>query len=140
MSGLNSIYEKQFERHKEDSSCGRLRPASVGCDGTSSGNNGKGKRGREYPQPSFTLRRITGPTGRCTYEIRQKLAVLEYSRLICADGQPVGKRGAATVFDLDKKLLRDWENQEDELKSSLKETAGVNSKVGKGSLKKKKSP
>ena len=34
---------------------------------------------------------------------------------MCADGQPVGKRGAATVFDLDKKLLREWEHQEDEL-------------------------
>ena len=78
MSGLNSICEIQFKRHK-DSSWGSLRPASVSCDDTSSDNNGKGKRGREYPQPSFTLRRIRGPTGRCSYEMRQKLAVLEYT-------------------------------------------------------------
>ena len=39
---------------------------------------------------------------------------------MCADGQPVGKRGATTVFDLDKKLVRDWEHQKDDLKSSLK--------------------
>ena len=43
-------------RHKKDSSWGSLRPASVSCDDTSSDNNEKGKRRREYPQPSFTLR------------------------------------------------------------------------------------
>ena len=138
MSGLNSIYEKPLKRHKKDSSRGSLRPASVSYDDTSSDNNGKGRRGQEYLQPLFTLRRITGPTGRCSYEIRQKLAVLEYSRPMCADGQPVGKRGAVAVFDLDKKLLRGWEHQEHALKSPLKKTAfffkkyppGVNSKVG----------
>ena len=132
MSGLNSIYEKQFKRHKKDSSWGSSRPASVSCDDTSSDNNGKGKRGREYPQPSFTLRRIMGPTGRCSYEIRQKLAVLGYSRLMCTDGQPVGKRGAATIFDLDKKLLRDWERQEDELKSSLNGNGSYRTAAGYG--------
>ena len=76
-----------------------LRLAAKTPHDTSFDNNRKGKRGREYPQPSFTLRRITGPTGRCSYAIRQKLAMLEYSRLMCADGQPVtvGKRGAAIV-------------------------------------------
>ena len=63
---------------------------------TSSDNNGKGKRGREYPQPSFTLRRITGSTARCSYEIRQKLAVLEYSRLVCADGHSFRPRQEAS--------------------------------------------
>ena len=76
MSGLNIIYEKQFSRHKKDSSWGSLRLASVSCDHASSDNNRKGKRGREYPQLSLTLPRITGPTGRCWYEIRQKLADL----------------------------------------------------------------
>ena len=149
MSGLNNIYEKQLKRHKKDSSRGSLRPASVSCDDTSSDSNGKGRRGREYLQPLFTLRRITRPTGRCSYEIRQKLAVLEYRRLMCADGQPVGKRGAVAVFDLDKKLLRDWEHQEYELKSPLKETAFFFGKKRSprgelkgrgGSLKKKKGP
>ena len=41
MSGLNSIYKKQFKRHKKDSSWGSLRPASVNCDDTSSDKNGK---------------------------------------------------------------------------------------------------
>ena len=55
MSGLNSIYEKQFKRHKKDSIWGSLRPASISCDDTSSDNNGKGKWGREFPQPSFNF-------------------------------------------------------------------------------------
>ena len=42
MLDLNIIYEKQFKRHKKDSSWGSLRPASVSCDDTSSDNNWKG--------------------------------------------------------------------------------------------------
>ena len=49
---------------------------------------------------------------------------------MCADGQPVGKLGAATVFDLDEKLLRDWEQQEDELKSSLKGDGSYHTAAG----------
>ena len=62
MSGFNTIYEKEFEKHKKDSSWGILRLASVTCEDISSDNNRKGKRGRVYPQPSFTPRRITGST------------------------------------------------------------------------------
>lgn len=74
---------------------------------------------REYPKPLFELRRVVGPKGRSSYENRQKLQVLEFSRLICSDGRPVGNRGAATVFGVDPKLLRNWGSQEAELKSSF---------------------
>ena len=49
---------------------------------------------------------------------------------MCVDGQPVVKRGVATVFDLDKKLLRDWEHREDELKSSLKGDVSYHTAAG----------
>lgn len=52
-------------------------PAPVDLDDdTNNNNNGKGKRAREYPEPLFTLRRLTGPTGRSSYEFRQHLSVL----------------------------------------------------------------
>ena len=108
MSGLNSICEKKVKRYKKHSSWGSLRPASVSCDNTSSDNNGKGKRRREYPQPSFTLRRITGPTSRCSYEIRQKLA--DFSVFL---------PGAGVFF-------------------AKKDPPGVNSKVGGRIFKKEK--
>lgn len=74
---------------------------------------------REYPKPLFDLRRTVGPKGRASYDNRQKLQVLEFSRLICVDGKPVGKRGAATVFGVEPKLLRNWTAQEAELKRSF---------------------
>ena len=64
----------------------------------------KAPKTREYPKPLFELRRLVGPEGRATYEKHQKLQVLEYSRLNYADGQPVGNRGAATVFSILPKL------------------------------------
>lgn len=75
--------------------------------------------GRGYPEPLFELRRVIGPKGRATYENRQKLLVLDFSRLICGDGRPVGNRGAATVFGIDPKLLRNWGSQEAELRKSF---------------------
>ncbi|CAM9291828.1 unnamed protein product, partial [Pylaiella littoralis] len=44
---------------------------------------------------------------------------------MCSDGQPVGRRGAGKVFGIDKKLVRDWEDQEEELvEFSKQENAG----------------
>ncbi|CAN0377054.1 unnamed protein product, partial [Pylaiella littoralis] len=72
----------------------------------------------------FTLRRVSGKSGRCAYENAQKLEVLKFSRLTCGDGHPVGRRGAGKVFGIDKKLIRDWESQEAELVAfSKKENA-----------------
>ena len=135
MSGLNSIYEQQFKKHKTNSDWGSLRPASASGK---SDNKGKGKKPpREYPQPLFTLRRIKGESSRrSSYEIPQKLKVLEYSRLVCADGNVVGNRGAAAVFGLTPKILRNWAKQEGELKSSMEKAgsyhAGAAKTLGKG--------
>ncbi|CAM9303213.1 unnamed protein product, partial [Hapterophycus canaliculatus] len=59
------------------------------------------------------------PTGRTSYEIRQKVQALEFSRLRCTDGAEVGKRGAAAVLGINVRLLRSWEEQESELRKSL---------------------
>ncbi|CAM9935722.1 unnamed protein product, partial [Pylaiella littoralis] len=50
---------------------------------------------------------------------RQKVQVLDFSRLIYDDGEAVGKRGAATVFGIDVRLLRAWSEQEKELWQSF---------------------
>ncbi|CAN0331086.1 unnamed protein product, partial [Pylaiella littoralis] len=85
----------------------------------------KGPAPREYPPAPFNLRRVSGKAGRNSYESIQKLEVLKYSRLMCSDGQPVGRRGAGKMFGIDKKLVRDWEDQEKELvEFSKQENAG----------------
>ncbi|CAN0414539.1 unnamed protein product, partial [Pylaiella littoralis] len=64
-------------------------------------------------------------SGRSAYENVQKLEVLKYSRSECADGNPVGRRGARKVFGIDPMLVRDWETQEGELVAfSKKQSAG----------------
>ena len=106
------------DKRKESSSWGSLVPAGAK----------KQKMGppcREYPQPSFTLRRVSGRSGRNAYENSRKLEVLKYSRLKCSDGNPVGRHGVGKVFNIDRKLVRDWERQEQELIAfSQKEGAG----------------
>ena len=124
MSGLNSIYEQAFKRQKKESEWGSLRRPSRGeekedgVDG-SSDKKRKGPLKRVYPEPNFSLIRVTGPTGRSSYEIRQKIQALDFSRLRCPDGQLVGKRGAATVLGIDVRPLRSWEEQESDLRKSL---------------------
>lgn len=109
---------EQKEESKEDSSWGSLlRPSG-------DAKKKKGPPSREYPPAPFTLRRVSGKSGRCAYENAQKLEVLKFSRLTCGDGHPVGRRGAGKVFGIDKKLIRDWESQEAELVAfSKKENA-----------------
>ena len=48
MSGSNIIYEKQFKRHKKDSSWESLRPASVSYDDASPDNNGKARANGDF--------------------------------------------------------------------------------------------
>ncbi|CAN0246842.1 unnamed protein product, partial [Pylaiella littoralis] len=89
---------EEKEESKEGSSWGSLpRPSA-------SAKKRKGPAPREYPPAPFTLRRISGKRGRNSYENIQKLEVLIYSRLMCSDGQPVGRRGAGKVFGIGSTL------------------------------------
>ena len=119
---MDKIYEQQFRKErkekeksekeekeeekkekKEESTCGRLaRPDGAG----SSKKKRKGPSAGEYPDPPFTLRKMTGRTGRTLYELSQKLDALRHSRQKCADGGKVGRRGAAKVLGIDPKTLR----------------------------------
>ena len=63
---------------------------------------------RGNPNSKFTLRKMTGSTGRTSYDLSQKLAALRNSRQKYANRGEVKKRGAATVHGIDPKTLRDW--------------------------------
>ena len=65
-------------------------------------------RPREYPDPPFTLRKMTGSAGSTSCELSQKLDALRCSRKKCADGGEVRRRGAAKVLGIDSKTLREW--------------------------------
>ena len=69
-------------------------------------NKKKGPPARQYPDPPFTLRKMTGSTGRTSNELSQKLDALRYSRQKYTDGGEVGRRGAAKVLVIDPKTLR----------------------------------
>ena len=77
-------------------------------DGAGSSKKRKGPPAREHPDPPFTLRNMTGSTGRTSYELSQTLDALRYSRQKCADGGQVGRRGAAKVLGIDRNPLRGW--------------------------------
>jgi len=84
----------------------------------------KGPPPRKYPDPPFALRVMAGkPGGRRSFEIRQKLEVVEYTRMICEDGDPVGIHGASKVLDLDRKLIGDWEAKEGEMQRAVKDAS-----------------
>ena len=142
MSDINSIDETAPKKRKTDdsSSRGSLHPSSGASrddekeDVPSDTTKRKGPTAREDPQPLFDLERVVGPKGRATYENRQKLQVLEFSRLVCVDGQPVGNRGAAKVFGIEPKLLRNWGSQEAELRSSFEGDGSCHAGGGARSL------
>ncbi|CAM9625499.1 unnamed protein product [Pylaiella littoralis] len=135
MSGLSSIYEQAFAPKKDKDDSTKDKAAAPTTKKQKTGEWGflqrssppgdkapevkKARDKRKYPTPSFTLTRVTGPSGRSSYELRQKVQVLDFSRLICDDGEAVGKRGAATVFGIDVRLLRAWSEQEKELRQSF---------------------
>ena len=93
MSDLSNTYEKASKKQKKGG-WGSLRrsPPGEGTPSNTPSDAKKGRAKREYPTPGFVLTRITRSTGRSSYEIRQKVQVLEFSRLPCADGQPVAHR------------------------------------------------
>ena len=66
----------------------------------------RGPPAREYPNPPFTLRKMTGSTGRTSYELSQKLDALRYPQQKCAHGGEVRRRGTAKVLRIE--TLRDW--------------------------------
>lgn len=73
---------------------------------------------RTYPEPSFDIERAIGAKGRASYTVATKLNVIGYTRLKCSDGRVVGNRGAANRFNLDPKRVREWVQNERELRAA----------------------
>lgn len=73
---------------------------------------------RTYPEPSFDVERAIGAKGRASYTVATKLNVINYTRLTCSDGGVVGNRGAANRFNLDPKRVREWVQNEGELRAA----------------------
>ena len=73
MSDLSNTYEKASKKQKKGG-WGSLRrsPPGEGTPSNTPSDAKKGRAKREYPTPGFVLTRITGPTGRSSYEIRKK--------------------------------------------------------------------
>ena len=97
---MDKIYEQQFRKERKEeeekeggeSTWGYLaRPDGAGSSKT---KQKKGPPARQYPDPPFTLRKMTGSTGRTSYELSQKLDALRYSRQKHTDGGEVGRRGS----------------------------------------------
>ena len=56
---------------------------------------------RMYPDPGFGIER-PGGVARGTYTVRTILRAVEYTRVLRADGKPVGNTEAARVLRVDK--------------------------------------
>ncbi len=112
---MDKIYEQQFKRARgmrplveETKIQGRkvaggvwLLPALI--PSPRGGKKRKGPPQRDYQPVPFTLRRETGLKGRHAYENVQKLEVLNYSRQISSNGEPVGKNPTPKVPEPDPK-------------------------------------
>ena len=49
----------------------------------------------KYPEPDFAIERSGAVGGKGSYPIRFKLKAVAFTRVFCADDQPVGNAGAA---------------------------------------------
>ena len=68
--------EKEEEEKEEEEEKGSTWGCLARPDGTrSSAPKKKGPPGREYPDPPFTLRKMTGSTGRTSYELSQRVTL-----------------------------------------------------------------
>eukprot|EP00904_Undaria_pinnatifida_P007305 jgi/Undpi1/3704/HiC_scaffold_16.g07074.m1 len=71
---------------------------------------------RKYPEPGFAVERSGSAGGRGSYTNGFKLKAAAFTRVLCADGNPVGNGGAAKVLGVAKKRVIEWVRQEEKLK------------------------
>ena len=114
----NSTNEKPSKRPRLSDS-----GKSLGRPGGDTGPDDPGgpkvsRNRRTYPEPSFDIERAIGGRGRSSYTVETKLNVIEYTRLGCSDGAAVGNRGAANRLSLDPKCVREWVQNEVELRAA----------------------
>ena len=82
---------------------------------------------RRYPETDFAIERSGAVGGKGSYPIRFRLKAAALTRVLCADGQPVGNAGAANVLAVDRKRIIMWLRDEEKLKSKI----NANSKLSK---------
>ena len=82
---------------------------------------------RKHPEPDFAIERSGAIGGKMRFPIRFELKAAAFTRVLCADGQPVGNAGAAKVLGVDLKLIIMWLHDEEKLKSKI----NVNTKLSK---------
>ena len=71
---------------------------------------------RKYPEPGFAVERSGSAGGRGSYTNGFKLKAAAFTRVLCADGNPVGNGGAAKVLGVAKKRVIECVRQEEKLK------------------------
>ena len=74
---------------------------------------------RKYTELDFAIERSRAVGGNGSYPIRFKLKAAAFTRVLCADGQPVGNAGAAKVLGVDRKRIIMWLRDEEKLKSKI---------------------
>ena len=77
---------------------------------------------RKYPEPGFVVDRSGPVGGRGSYTNAFKLKAAEFTRVRCADGNPVGNHGASKVLGVAKKRIVMWVKEEAKLKSLIEAT------------------
>ena len=60
---------------------------------------------RKHPKPNFAIERSGAVGAKESYPTRFKLKAVAFTRVLCADGQPVGNAGAAKIFQVDQKRI-----------------------------------
>jgi len=77
---------------------------------------------RKYPEPDFAVERSGSRGGRGSYTNAFKLKAAAFTRVRCADGNPVGNNGAAKVLGIAKKRIITWVKEEAKLKGLIEAT------------------
>ena len=74
---------------------------------------------RRYPEPCFAVERSGAVGGKGSYPIRFKLRIVEFTRVICEDGQEVGDSGAAKVLKIDRRRVVDRVGDEAKMRKAI---------------------
>ena len=95
-------------------------PAGETIDELQAANDGPNpSKKRQYPEPGFAVERSGPLRGRGSYTNSFKVKAAGFTRVLCADGNPVGNSGAAKIFGVDRKRIISWVKEEDNLKGLL---------------------
>jgi hypothetical protein len=93
----------------------------------------KQQKERNYPAPGFTLGARSNNEGELDgYTVAEKLKAVAYARVLCADGQPVGKKGAATALRVNLANIKQWCGDEAKLKVAADSGLGTKKKQHSG--------